>query len=536
MGMLWKCYADFAAQSAADAAAKAAVVSTTPVATTTTVKKSTKTSTTEPLPNRNSDLTVKKLEDAELSPSFTPSHSNADSATDASPAANSTDVTSVAVPDAEESLPELPLDTLPAVSLTSDDDLALDGDAVATSKVSAPPIPQQTQRHPRMLTPGNFLYLGGFRPEFGEGMNSRFGYGGLAVAFRPDGDANGPDDGFPGSLYMVGHGHHQLVAEVAIPRPFVSPSKNIDELSVGKILQPFADVTAGLRERMTNGSSEPFEIGGLHVLKNRLHWTMYKYYNVNAVDYLSHGLSSVNLSHRAMRGLWHLGPSQSGDPRWHSYKHAGYICDIPKPIAARYFGGRNLMSGLQISTGRQTSSQGPALFAYRIDNEDLPYGSSLSAIPLLWYPMNDPVDQHHPADSWQGAAWLTLGKKHTVIVVGRKGLGPVHYGLPRPGDCYEDKGYHASSYETQVLFYRPEDLVAATRRSVASVAPWYRWDSRTPGGGIDRFMYQECRKRIGGTALDRKRNLLYVVEVNAGFSSVNEYEPLPVVHVFRIVE
>lgn len=402
--------------------------------------------------------------------------------------------------------------------------------------VSAAPIRQQTPMHPEMITPGNFIYLGGFRPEFGDGNAERFGLGGWAIAFRPDGDPDGPNDGYPGSLFLMGHRKQQMVAEINIPTPFVSPNKDINALPEAKMLQPFSDITKGLRAKLTNGSTEPFEIGGMHVVGSRLHWTMYKYYNVTQVDYLSHGLTTVNLADKAFRGLWHLGPHNSGDPRWHSYKNAGYIAEIPKSIADTHLNGMNLMSGLQISTGRQTSSQGPALYAYKVENENLPHGGSLKAMPLLWYPMDAPMTGHHPTDSWQGAAWLTLGSKQAVIVVGRKGLGPVHYGEPRPGECYSYKGYHASQYEVQVMFYRPQDILAGVKKSVPNKDPWYRWNSETPGGSLNRFMYQDCGKEIGGIAYDRENNLLYISEINAALATVNDYEQLPVIHVLKIVE
>ena len=56
-----------------------------------------------------------------------------------------------------------------------------------------------------------------------------------------------------------------------------------------------------------------------------------------------------------------------------------------------------------------------------------------------------------------------------------------------------------------------------------------------PGGGIDRFMFQDCGREIGGLTYDRKNNLLYMVEVGAGLLSENEWEVLPVVHVLRLV-
>ncbi|MCR9198594.1 MAG: hypothetical protein NXI04_08130 [Planctomycetaceae bacterium] len=419
--------------------------------------------------------------------------------------------------------------------IRADDGTATEAAAPSHSLTTSAPVRQQTPLHPQLITPGNFEYLGGFRPEFGDGNGSRFGLGGWAIAYRADGDPSGPDDGHPGSLFLMGHEHQQLIAEINIPRPVVSPHRDINRIPEAKILQPFADITKGIRGRMTAGSSEPFKIGGMQVVGNRLHWTIYKYYNVSRVDYLSHGLTSTDLSSDAVRGLWHLGP-QNGGSRWHSYKNAGYIAEIPAGIADGYLDGRNLMSGLQISTGRQTSSQGPALYAYRVTQENLSPGASLDAVPLLWYPMDAPMTGHHPADSWQGAAWLTLGKKQAVVVVGRKGLGPVHYGMPRPGECYDYKGYHASAYEVQMLFYDPRQILAGAKRAVPNKDPWYRWNGQTPGGSLNRFMYQDCGKEIGGMAYDRERNLLYLSEVDAAKAAVNDYEELPVIHVLKLVE
>ena len=220
---------------------------------------------------------------------------------------------------------------------------------------------------------------------------------------------------------------------------------------------------------------------------------------------------------------------------WHSYKHAGYICEIP-PQFRPQFGGRNLLSGLQISTGRKYSSQGPALFAYQLTDQPPPNGATLNAAPLLWYPMDGRLPGHHGADLWRGAAWLTIGDKQAVVFAGRKAHGAERYGPALPGDCYIYKGYHGDSYEAQMLFYAPSDLVTASRRSIPNVRPRYRWDSRTPGGSLNRFMFQKCGKEIGGLAYDRANNLIYLSEVEAGYSAENEWEVLPVIHVLRLVE
>lgn len=407
--------------------------------------------------------------------------------------------------------------------------------APTAGPVESPKVRQQTPLHSKMVTPGNFEYLGAFRTPLTDASGAKFSYGGWAVTWRREGAYEQKAGELPGSLFIAGHRHHQLIAEISIPQPVISKRKSLDDLPVARVLQPLADISGGTLARMSGESSEPFEIGGLQAVGNRLHWTTFKYYNVEGRDYLSHGISSTDLQRPAPQGLWHLGPANSGDPRWHSYKHAGYICEIPEPFASKYLGGRNLMSGLQICTGLTYSSQGPALYAYRLPEGPVGGGLSLNALPMLWYSMQRPVLNHHYADRWTGAAWVSVGNKHAIVIAGRKAHGAVHYGPARPQDCYEDKGYHGSSYEAQILFYAPGNLVAATRQAVADTQPWYRWDSNTTGGGLNRFMFQECGKDIGGLTYDRERNLLYMVEVNAGKISDNEWEVLPVVHIFRLV-
>lgn len=406
--------------------------------------------------------------------------------------------------------------------------------AQGSGRAASEPVVQKSPRHDAMVTPGDFSYLGAFRLPHVTGQKSRFAYGGHAITFCPTGDDAGASDGFSGSLFMVGHKNHELVAEVSIPRPYVSVSKNMDELPVAQVVQPFTDITVGRRDQLTAGSSEAFQFGGMHYQNDRLHWTLFKYYNVTGVDYLSHGLSSADLSRPAMAGMWHLGPQNSGDSVWHSYKHAGYVADIPQKVADKFFEGRSLMSGLQISTGLQYSSQGPALYAYRPPTGNEAPGASLDATPLLWYSMGNPIKQHHAADLWTGAAWVNVGGKNAVVIVGRKALGEEYYGDARSTDCYPDKGYHGSGYEVQMLFYAPAHLLQASKSGVADVPPFSRWNTGTEGGGIDRFMFQDCGRDVGGLAYDRKNNLLYLSEMNAGLTSDNEWESLPIIHVFRL--
>ena len=55
------------------------------------------------------------------------------------------------------------------------------------------------------ITPEDFTYLGAFRLPGDEARPRTFEYGGSAMTFNPAGDPGGAGDGFPGSLFIMGH-------------------------------------------------------------------------------------------------------------------------------------------------------------------------------------------------------------------------------------------------------------------------------------------------------------------------------------------
>lgn len=407
----------------------------------------------------------------------------------------------------------------------------------AETSADLPPI-HPAPKHPEMLTPGNFHYLGAFRPPHIDGLGKSFAYGGWGIAFRPDGDPLGMADGFAGSLFIVGHHNEQLVAEISIPVPQVTKRQRMDDLPVADVLQNLGDISGGIRLQMTDNSSQPFEFGGLLVSGDRLLWTIYRYYNAESYDFHSHGASSLDIGNPAVQGPWHLGPINTGRSEWQAYKHAGYMFDVPEAYADQWFGGRRFISGLQIATGLQTASHGPAMFAWQLPKTLPPAGSSLDAVPLVWNDLTIPTPGFHPADRFTGGAWLTLGNKQSVIIVGRKALGAFYYGDARPQDCTPDKGYHGPPYEAQVLFYAPASLVRSAHGALSptGIVPWSQWDQNTAGGGIGQYLFPTCSQHLGGIAWDREHQLLYVCQINAGATAGLEFELLPAIHVFRLRE
>ena len=88
-----------------------------------------------------------------------------------------------------------------------------------------------------VVDPQAFAYLGAFRLPGGDDPPLTFAYGGNAMTFDPDGNPSSASDGFPGSLFVMGHNRIAYgglpdggqVAEVSIPQPVISD--NIEDLN-----------------------------------------------------------------------------------------------------------------------------------------------------------------------------------------------------------------------------------------------------------------------------------------------------------------
>lgn len=396
------------------------------------------------------------------------------------------------------------------------------------TEISALATTQPLQR----ISSEQFQYLGAFKVPEGAIGESTFSYGGRTLAFRSDGDPDGADDGFPGSLFLVGHTYQQMVAEISIPVPITSTTKDASELNRAVTLQPFADITGGLAMTMSNGDPR---IGGLLWLEvqtgqdsPKLYWTVYRWYNVTGDNYLSHGWSDVTLDAPNAQGGWRLGD-------YHNQMTAGYLFAAPHAWAEQNTGGKRLISGLNVAQGVSTSSQGPAMFAsapWLHAEQPPPNEAVLDTQPIVYYPYTEDNSKDLPGhkipDKWDDGTWISVGDQAAVIVVGRVSLGEVRYGEPLPSDCDQYKGYHGDPYQPTILFYDPADLAASARGEVEpwEVLPYARWNP-------EAFLFPSCEWYLTGAAFDEANRLLYLVQIDAD-RVTNEFEPYPLIHVFRL--
>lgn len=115
--------------------------------------------------------------------------------------------------------------------------------AIALTAPFAPPA--RAAEPAGRLTPGDLVYKGAFRLPDGPDEYG-WAWSGQAMAYRSTGDPRGADDGHPGSLFGTGHNWHQWVSEISIPKPVVSPTKDLKSLPTARTLQEFANIRGDL--------------------------------------------------------------------------------------------------------------------------------------------------------------------------------------------------------------------------------------------------------------------------------------------------
>ena len=432
------------------------------------------------------------------------------------------------------------------------------------------------------VDPADFAYLGAFRlPGDGERPET-FGYGGNAMTFNPQGDPAGDNDGFPGSLFVMGHErlpygelpNGNQIAEVSIPRPVAAKSPGA--LPQAAFIQPFRDAARGLFTEYCEIPRVGMALIADPATGPKLHLAWGQHFHEDAAAQgPTHAWLEPGLDNPNPQGAWHIGHQSL-------YSVNGYLFEIPREWADAHTGGRRLATGRYRDGG--WSGQGPALFAYQPWTDDgapAAPGTRLKEIPLLLYRSSrdseDVVNQalrgYQHADEWEGGAWLTTSTgKSAVLFAGTKGVGAKYwYGWVNPAGpefpCVETefvgqftvcrnadgtpcsgadlqgcanhndfRGWWSSRMEAWFILYNPGDLA---RVASGDAQPWEpqpyahlaldnrlllnpaRVEEDMLGTGPQR------RYRIGDVAYDRAHDLLYVLELFAD-------DTKPVVHVWRV--
>ncbi|MFH1685557.1 MAG: hypothetical protein ABH983_04580 [Candidatus Micrarchaeota archaeon] len=399
-----------------------------------------------------------------------------------------------------------------------------------------------------LINPTDLKYLGAFRlPEASGGSN--WEYSGYAATYYPEGDPDGTDE-YPGSIFAIGHDHHQQVSEISIPEPIIS--SNIEDLNTATTLQEFSDITGGMFGELEIPRAG---LAYLPAQENQNSGKIYFSWGQHHEDSAnpSFGWSELDLSNPQTTGAWYFGT-------FSTYTTNDYMFDIPENWAAEN------TPELRLATGRFRdglwSGRGPALYAYGPYNEGNPpeVGSTLEMVtPLLLYGEqvgNDlyiqsdesmAINNFAESDEWSGGSWLTTEEKSAVIIVGTRGVGDTWYGFSNGvvypvdgvGDAvypdvpdwpHDARGWWSEDIEAQILFYNPADLAKVANGEMKTYEPQpyaimnineYLYD---PGYDYERGkMYS-----LGAVTFDRENGLLYV------FERLADEDEKSIVHVWEV--
>ena len=451
---------------------------------------------------------------------------------------------------------------------------------MATADFSLTPLSEILTQ---LVQPVDFHYLGAFRLPGGFERPATFAYGGNAMTFNPDGDSSGASDGFPGSLFIIGHErmpygelpNGNQFAEVNIPEPVAS--KNPDTLNTANFIQEFRDAAQGLFATYDEIPRIGIQYLSTPATGPRIHIAWGQHFHESPEDQApTHAWIGPNLSSPDPRGTWYIGDQSL-------YSVNGYMFEIPASWADAHAQGRYLGTGRYRDGG--WSGQGPQLFAYRpwIDNSGTPAvsGTHLQETVLLRYVsstesedvVNRSLNGYQHPDEWEGGAWITTTTgKSAVLFAGTKGTGAKYwYGWAHPAGpehpCIETeflgqytlcrladgtpcpsedlngcqghsdyRGWWSTRFDAQFILYDPADLVKVASGEMEAWEPQpyavididdclldnpARVEEGMLGTGAQR------KFRIGDVAYDRNNGLLYVLEHFAD-------ETKPVVHVWRV--
>jgi len=400
------------------------------------------------------------------------------------------------------------------------------------------------------------------------------------MTYNPRGNHSGPNDGYPGSLFITGHDRlpygelpdGDQVAEVSIPIPI--ESRSLGALNRAAFLQGFQNVAAGAFAGLDEIPRIGLQYLDTPATGPKIHMAWGQHLQPDP-PVPTHAWFEPNLTAPRLRGTWFIGQQSA-------YSVNGYLLEIPVAWADEHALGRYLGTGRFRDGG--WSGMGPALFAYRpwVDDRGTPApsGTHLAETALLLYAKSDEtpgiqrcLNGYQHADEWEGAAWITTRSgKSAVLLAGTKGTGARYwYGYLNPANpsspCVDQemvgqytvcrsadgtpcpdvelvecaghtsyRGWWSSRFDAQFVFFDPDDLAQVAEGEMASWAPqpYAALDVDTRlflnPAGIEMEMLgagDQRRYRLGDVAYDRANGLLYVLELFADGAQ-------PVVHVWAV--
>ncbi|MBD3229148.1 MAG: hypothetical protein GF329_13250 [Candidatus Lokiarchaeota archaeon] len=415
-----------------------------------------------------------------------------------------------------------------------------------------------------LISPSDLSYLGAFRLPYYDG-NVSWSWGGTGAAFNPNGDPLN-SDGYPGSMYGIGHDHTMYISEISIPIPI--DTSNIEDLNTASTLRDFSNIRPGVGNLTSLFNNANIRYAGLAYLSAQGSQTSAKLYSSWGVhlqedeqNQASHMWCDADFSDTA--GAWRVGSSYL-----ELYQSNDYMCEIPGLFSDNH----STTEGNYLATGRFREGgwggQGPNLYAIAPWKDGSPPsdGTELSSVRLLGYSSTHPfgydfggghtMQYYHDSDEWSGVSWLTTESKAALIFIGTKGKGNCWYGYsdgteyPTDGSEFngtipdyphDNRGYWSTSFDAEVIFYDPADLAAVAEGELEPYdpQPYARLSLDEYLFNIDKINHPDFpddrnMHRLGGCTFDRSNGYLYIFEYRGEPAEGGWNDDNAIVHVFQV--
>tara|TARA_R110001583_G_scaffold181353_1_gene338559 strand:+ start:709 stop:1941 length:1233 start_codon:yes stop_codon:yes gene_type:complete len=367
------------------------------------------------------------------------------------------------------------------------------------------------------LTPKSVEYLGGFRLPKSKKGESRIAYSQGTIALRPT----------KNSLFIIGHAHHQAVAEFEIPQ--ISKSKKIADWPIAKFNQPFSTI---FRRAKSGNSQKINRVTGMAEIEKQLVINGMEFYDADASvrDTTLIIRNADNLSTSTVDGFFQLQGAAHA---------AGWISRIPrdwqKKLGSEYLVGNS--SALAINS---RLSIGPSAFIAQfwgvLNTKDS--SGMIITDALMDFSLKNPIVEDQYNESRQNDLWTELSSAYygfiipstsSYFVIGKSGGHEAGIGYKITQDNGRKCGGPCSlkardNYNYFWLFDVAEFIAVKEGKKKAYQIKPYQY-------GI--FDTVNTSSGIIGADYDADKNLLYVVFAKED-KSQSQYESIPVIRVYRI--
>lgn len=399
-------------------------------------------------------------------------------------------------------------------SLSSSDTTSTDADSDGTDDDEF--TSEELYTDPELVTVDKFKYEGSFRlndNQFGD-SNMNFAVG--TLAFNPDNK----------SLFIVGHAHHNAIAEFPVPENLKKTS--VEELEEVSPLQNFRTVLDSAPTGNTNGNDK---ITGMFYHQGQLIVNSEKWYdasggNTNTTLVIK---DAKNLASSAVEGYYRIQGAA---------KAAGYISEVPANYQ-NILNAKHFMGWSSVYSIISRYSIGPSMYTFDIN--DLTRGDNLdvSTQALMSFHGGNMIAPEANAMNTNGSAhplWNSLTKgiygfivpnTRTFAVVGSSAAikGGIGYKITQDNGnlCGGPCPYLSDEVYNYIWLFDMDEILNA--ENIYEPRPYYygKWPQPYDDNG---------QNRIIGASYDTQEGALYLAISGAG--QTGSYDKDPVINKFSV--